>query len=547
MTSTGRPTYLLVGLATVTVALALRLAPLFWSPLPATLDGFRYVRLAESVLHSGTLPTAQLDADEFGFTLELVLVSLVGDVRPLRMAQPMVAVAGAMTPLVALAFVRRLGWEQDWSPRAVRLMATLAAFAVAMEGIYLRRTGVPDEEALALILVPLVVLAAHRFLSSHQLSWGGVTVVLLAFFPPLHNLGTLLAVLSVGGVAALHLARVPDRRTIGFALALLAGSWVYFIAYFEVAELLGLRLTYSGLLRAKPGLFVAWLIVLLVGVVWFRTASSRARRLVFLTPIAGGFCIVLLNLFTPLFPGTIRSPPLVVGMVVALVVPVILAAGSLTTLTRGTGLPLLALLAAPTIVVYYALTAALTPEFFGAVLRIQTYAHPTALILAGVTVVALKERRAWPFGRGKQLAIGVLVVALLVMVPLGFVNLDTASYPSTTFESEFAAAGFSGTHVPGAFATDHSLSRVAIHYYQNQDGTFVPTQAWLTGGVPPACPTLAQHSWTTTGAHLFPTQPETIQSSRFTAWRTSNHLVYTAGGHDPAWLVVPFSAESPVC
>lgn len=547
MTSTHRRTYLLVGLATVTVALALRLIPLFWSPLPATLDGFRYVWLAESVVQTGALPTAQLDADEFGFTLELALVSVVGDVRPLRIAQPMVAVAGAMTPLVALAFVRRLGWERGWSPRSVRLMASLAAFAVAIEGIYLRRTGVPDEEALALILVPLVALAAHRFLSSTRLSWGGVTLALLAFFPPLHNLGTLLAVLSVGGVAVLHLARTPDRQTMGLALALLAGSWVYFIGYFEVARLLGLRLTYSGLLRAKPGLFVAWLIVLFVGVVWFRLTSARARRVVFLTPIAVGFCIVFLNLFTPLFPGTVRSPPLVVAMVVVLVVPVVLAAGSLTSLTRGTGLPLLALLAAPTVVVYYALTASLTPEFFDAVLRIQTYAHLTVLILAGVAVVALKERATWPVWWNERLAVGVLVVALLATVPLGFVNLDTASYPSTTFESEFDAAGFSATHVPGAFTTDHSLSRVAMHYYQDQRGTFVPTRVWLTGGPPPACPTLAQQSWTTTGAHLYPTQPETIQSKQFTRWRMRNHLVYATGGYDPAWIVIPHSATDSGC
>ncbi len=55
---------------------------------------------------------------------------------------------------------------------------------LAVEGIYLRRTGQTDEEALAFLLLPLFAIAVHRLLTTdrYRRRWGAVVVVLFAAF-----------------------------------------------------------------------------------------------------------------------------------------------------------------------------------------------------------------------------------------------------------------------------------------------------------------------------------------------------------------------------
>ena len=145
----------------------------------------------------------------------------------------------------------------------------------------------------------------------------------------------------------------------------------------------------------------------------------------------------------------------------------------------------------------------------------------------------------------------VFLVAVVATVPLGYVNLDTGTYPSTTLESEFGATAFATGHVEGRYATDHTLSRVDTHYLDGPappagltprgEARLTPTISWLAGGRPPGCPTLSQRSWTTTGAHLYPAAPGTVSPAEYRAWLTSQHVVYRASGLDPLTLSVPQS------
>lgn len=555
--------YLLIILSVFAVALAARAAPLYWSPLPATLDAFRYATLAREILVVGTIPATVIDADELVFTNALATVSAVTGVRPLYVAQPFVATIGAAAPLVGVALARRVGLGTGLDPRRVYLAATLAGMGLALDGLFLRRTGVPDEEALGLLLVPLVVLAAHRWLASERPGWGVVTLVLLSVLPPLHNMSSLVGVFSLTALGAIHTVRATNRPAIIRGVAVPAVAWGNFVGYYELAEWLGLNITFSGLVRPYPGLLLAWVVLLVVGATWVRTRTERAGRAGLLSAVGLGFFIVGINAITPLFPGTVPSPPAVASLIAFLVVPTVLAAVALPRVREGTGVVILSLFAAPVVLTYYSLSASLTPEFFGAVLRIQGFAHVPAFVLAGLGAVAVGARLG-PTGLSPRLrtglrwvAITALVVSVLLTVPLGYVNLDTGSYPSTTFRSEFETVGFATEHLEGPLATDHTLQQMNTHYTRGPNGlqepatgataAVGPTRSWLTGGPPPGCPTVIQRSWTTTGAHLFPAPPGTLPPDELASFAVNGHVVYSVSGHDPLRVVVPTANATGAC
>jgi hypothetical protein len=361
-------------------------------------------------------------------------------------------------------------------------------------------------------------------------------------------------------MAAMVAVRATDRATLARSLLLGGGSWVVFVGYFETASQLGVALTYTELVQPYLGLFVAWGLCLLFGSLWLQQARPRGQRLVVFLPIVGCFLIVAANAIRPVFPGTVPSPPRVLGLITLLAIPIGFAVVGLSVRRASPDRATLALLIAPLVFVYYSLSASLTAPFFGAVMRVQSFAHVPALALAGIGVVTTVCRcyqRAVPWRRVASFMLVVLFVGSLVAtLPLGYLNLDTGSAPSTTLASEFAATGFATEHLQGTFATDHSLSRVVTHYHTplapaqrtptGGRGAYMPTRRWLTGGPPPACPVLTQRSWTTTGAHLFPAAPQRLDARVYQQTLTQRSVIYAAGGRDPTTLSLA-TADGVAC
>ncbi|SEP30304.1 hypothetical protein SAMN04487948_1395 [Halogranum amylolyticum] len=535
-----------VALVVFVVALALRLVPLLWSPLPATLDGFGYASLAHETV-TQTLPLYRIGADEFVLTVGLAMVSEVIGMEPRTAVQPFAAMVGAAAPVVASTLAYVLGRELQWSRQRLRLVTALVGFSLAIQGLFLRRTGEPDEETVGLLLVPILAYVAHQMFVTRDQRWMGLTAIFIFVFPFLHNLSATVAVLTVTALVFLHVTKELSRDSIILGGSFVGGFWLWFWGYFELAESAGLRISFSGLFRDHPGLLLAWIVVLIIGVVWFRGTSKQLQRATFLLSIGSWFVIVIVNVFTPIFPGTVPSPPLITLGLIMFLIPVILASRALPIVrVSDTGALVLSLVAAPIALTYYALTAELTPQHFVAVVRMQTFAHLSVFLLAGfaVTKYALPTTTVsrWRQALGGT-AVSLFVITLLVTAPLGYVNLDTGSYPSTTMESEFQAATFATTHVNGTFASDHTISNIATDYANSENATMAPTIEWLRGNPRPRCAFVSQTSWTTTGAHLYPAGPETVTTARHSQLLATSNLVYTTGGHDPLYLTVPRSGS----
>jgi hypothetical protein len=550
---TDRRSYLLVGLAVVAVAAAMRVILLYWSPLPHVLDGFAHAGHARATLATGQLPISpDFRADLFVITLLTAIAASITGEPPLDVIQPMMSLVGATVPLVGMAITRRLGADLGWSSRKVRVAVLACGLLLAVQGLFLRHTSIPDPEPIGQLFAFLAALSLHRVLVSREDSRLAVPlVVLLGIFPIVHKFSTFNAALLVTAVAGAELARRPSGRTAAVGGGVAGAFWVLFVGYYEFVERTGiLGVSYVGRVRSHPGLFVAWVVVLLVGVAWYQLISTRARRLLFFGPVGLLFVLVGVNIVRPVYPGTISSPPEVMLLVSFLFVPVCFAGYGLFALSRRyeTATVLTALLAGPLIVIYFALTASLTPEFFATAIRGQAFLHVPAFVLVGLAAAHLAFRARGltvsPLVRAGLLA--ALAVSTLVTVPIAFVALDTLAYPGTTAESEVAAVGHTATHANGSWTTDHGPMRVGATTFE-AGARMGPPRTWLRGGPSPNCAMLSFDGWVRDGANFWPAAPESIDPHRYETTLAGRNVVYTVNGRESVVLSLPAGPSRRGC
>jgi hypothetical protein len=379
-------------------------------------------------------------------------------------------------------------------------------------------------------------------LRTERLAWLVAAFLVLLAFPLVHTFSTFVAATTLVAwlVAARH--HLPLRR-FALASALVAGFWGYFAGYYTLIARLGMTVPYVDRVTAHPGLFVAWLVTMAIGLWWYQR-TNRTGHFIFLGgPFVIFFAVLFANSFTPVFPGTVPSPLGLALLIGVFLVPVVLAVGRASWLSKRDEpvVILLSLLAAPVTITAFSLTADLTPEYFATVMRVQTFMHPPVIALAAFAAArGLLAGRRLPSMTRRGLVV-VFLVSLLLTAPIAYVDLDTLAFPSTTTESEFEAASFVATSVPGDFTSDHVLTRITSHYY-GRSGSISPTAAWLDGGVPPACPVLSARSWTSTGAHFWPASPSTIHASQYNYDHTRSNLVYVSGiGYDSFAISMPLN------
>jgi hypothetical protein len=530
--------------------LAMRTFPLYWSSLPSTLDGFAYASLARDTINTDAYPlSSDLRADFFILTFLTAIAGLVTGEAPVYVLQSMISVIGAAIVVVGVALTRRLGTEIGWPSKRVRFAALITGLLPAVEGLFLRRSMEPDPEVLGILLALLSVIALHRLLSTDDTRWAVPLGIFLFVYPLLHFFSTFNAAVGLVTVFALLVFAKPNCRVALVGSAAVGAFWLYFIAYFEAVERFELlEVSYVSQVKTNPGLFVAWMLVLVFGAGWYQRTSSRTQRAVFLAPLGVLFTLVVVNVFQPIYPGTIRSPPEVTILIAFLAIPVLFAGYATPAISKQYthAIPVVAMFAAPLVIIYFSLTASLTPDFFATGMRAQTFMHVSAFVLVGLAAATIFRGRSLssPSWRVVRVAaIGVLVVGTLVTTPLAFVSLDTFHYPATTTQSEFEASEFASERIPGSWASQDGPDRIASHYFEG-GGSHAPTRTWLTGGPPPACPVLLQESWVTHGAYLWPAQPQTISKPAYESFIAERNLVYSSTGRDPIAVAVPRSEQS---
>jgi hypothetical protein len=358
--------------------------------------------------------------------------------------------------------------------------------------------------------------------------------VFVLVLPPMHSLSTTIALLTLGIVAVIHTAsgwRVEDgaRAFGGLAVAVTCAGGYYLLA----VESPALTLSYADRLLARPRLLSAWTGLLAAGIVWFVRTSARIQRVVVGGTLLAWVGLLAVNLRAPVYIGTIPTPPILFVLVLplgGLIVAATLGVDGVAD-RDGRGAAVLGLFVAPVVLVNYFLTAGLSPEFFDALLRVQTFVHlPVAVIAGGfaATRLTLGSETGLRWRRYGRAAFAIVLVGAVATAPLGVMALDTASIPGTATPQEFAGTGFAVEHTPHDWASEGPIARVSSLYYGGRVATR-PIQRWSRGGITPEVPVLATPAWTERGVHQYPRAPARVSTGRFEEWRTTNHVVYTNG------------------
>lgn len=119
------------------IGLAIKLAPIYWTPYPFSPDGFGFASIVRTTLESGSIPSLNehmMGSHWYIFVPLLALLSRITSLQPLWIAQPAIAVIGTIPALLAVLVVREIGIELEWPSRRTFIAATLAGVVLATEG-----------------------------------------------------------------------------------------------------------------------------------------------------------------------------------------------------------------------------------------------------------------------------------------------------------------------------------------------------------------------------------------------------------------------------
>ncbi|MFB6186065.1 MAG: hypothetical protein ABEI86_04255, partial [Halobacteriaceae archaeon] len=271
--------FILSAIGVFSIAVALRLGPLYWSPLPFNPDGIGYASRALTAISTDTILLDGIATDAIGFTALLALVSTLAGSPPLYIAQPVSAVIGAATILLGIAFARRFGTGIDINQNHIQHAALFAGLLLAVEGLYLYRSMPTDEQTAGLLLVPVLGFCVDRWLRTAHLEWAGLSFVIGGVLPLLHNLSGIIGALTVTAILTIYAIKSPWPKPL-LRNGLVAGIvWMWTIGYhLLIANITTAEIVQSERLITVPGLFIAWVVIAILGTGWFLTTSKRYQR-----------------------------------------------------------------------------------------------------------------------------------------------------------------------------------------------------------------------------------------------------------------------------
>lgn len=535
---TSRPRTASIATVAFAVALAVRSFSLYQSPLPFITDGIGYAALARDTIANEGFRVSEMATDQFVFSSLVAIVARVTGIEPLYIIQPLSVLLGALPVLVVVSLTLRLGARWGWPTGRQSVTALVAGLFLALNGAYLQRSYAADEQTLALFFVPVLAVAAVTAAESHDWRWTGLTAVVMAVLPPLHNLSGLVGALVVTGVVFYGVIDADSVRAKPLLGVVIGGIlvWLYALGYHPLAEqLVGVRIVQSERLVRAPALFVAWIVLVGIGAAWFPEARRRTQLLVGGGTLGVGFILLVGDTLRPIYPGTASIPSTAMVLLLPLVLPTLVAAAALARVRQGSRpeVTVLALFTGPLVLVGLALTAGVTVDYHQTLHRTHLFLHVPVAVLVGCGV-------GWYLLlKGRNIRVGVvclLVVCAAVSAPVAFMGPETRRVAGTTTAAEFSSIEFADRYVKDTWATDGHLARGANYFRGAQSG---PVIAWARGdAAEPNCPVLVSSTWTTTGVQAAPSGPIELASERVVEWRSARNVVYSLDGHSTIMQMV---------
>ncbi len=526
----------LIPVATaLSVATAVRLVQLLLSSMPFNIDSYAQISIAGGILEGGQWSLEEGSANAYNLKMPLLplllaVASLVTGVEPLTMATPLIILVsvGGVLGIYALAYTLSKS----------RGVAVVSSLALAILGPYVFLSTTLMKEALALALLPLLAMV---FMRRRDWRLRTLAALILLTLPLIHHLSTLMA---YGFVSLILLAQAAHAYWRGewswrglaldlaFGPALFSfGIWYYTLVNLEfftdvwrtneVALFLSttLLIATAGLLlmshrRARP---------------WFALSKSRLfPSLVdqkFLI-ILGGLLLVAWNFQRNLFPGTIATTPLLLGVALAYIPLAVLALVGLNLqrLSKGADKALvLALILVPFTVMLYGLLRGLDPLSHTLVYRSFDFLDYGLAIGIGTALF-----RQMSSARRTALAT-VAFGALLATLPLAYSTETVLHVQNTTYRYELDAMMRLQDGGASDVQTDQRLGDVMAMAFGLRTDRTLPFKIVQGQPLGPGSTLLVEEKWALRGAQVHPMPFLPIGEESLAALLRYSDVVYHGG------------------
>lgn len=504
-----------------TLALALRLVPLAFSPLPYNIDGFSQARLAEGAMESGSWLLSDPGVNSYNSKTPLLPLLLVGlahltGVPPLLLCQMAIPLVGSLGIPAIYLLARRLGCD--------RTAAVASGLFLALFGTFVFLTSSTMKGAFGLGLLPLLLLSYHLRLDRRHRMLSFVFMILMPF---VHSLTALVALGFSSTIALLQYARSGSDRSLGRPDLLQIGTaWLITTVYY-----FAVRMEYFVDIASQeelPLLLAVAFSFTLVALLIASPHDSRGRHLrspllngkVFF--VLGGQLMVLANYRRPIFAGTAPTQEGLLIVAGGLLILSIIGVAGLDCLRRSaqTRAPIGALLAVPLGMIVFALLRRLDPASFVLTYRSFDYLDIGLALCVGAGASYL-ARTGW----GRRLVAPLLVGGLLLTLPAAFLTVQTFGVENVTRSAELAALDHFAS-VEGYRLTDQRYADTLAFYWEEGAEARGPFDL-ASGNVGRGRWFLASEAWTTEGAQIFPLPRFILDTNVFHNAVDNSDLVYT--------------------
>ena len=520
--------------ALYTFALALRLVPLTFSPLPYNIDGFPLARIASQIAATGSWRINPADPNAYNqlmpvYGLVWSAVSQMGGVDPLAFLQTLMPVLLATAVFPAYL----LGVKATGRPVA----GFAAGLFIASFGSFLSVTSMGMKESVALVLLPTVVLL---FAERRDPRKRGLAFLLLLLLPFLHQLSDFLILGMVASLVVLAHARAVQRgrfsaRALLLDVATGPGPAVLAYAYYAAVNMPDL-----SAVTAPDALALFLAVTVLLSALLVRMTRPRTplpgRRLVrpvgpILIVPAAAFAALLLNARIDLFAGVLPTQPALEPVLVAVVALVALAFPGYQLLRR-TASPLadvvVAMGIAPVALVLFAFLRGLDGLSQVLVYRSFDFLDYGLAVAVGVGLAFAWTRLRAHQGARLALAAGLLVV-LLATTPIAWNPQAVFGVDEVTTPSEFQAMAVLSTLHPSGVATDQRLADTAHSWFGYATNASLPYLLRENATPKGDDYALVLERWTTIGAQVHPAPNVVVPAATLGAFLAANRIVYAAG------------------
>ena len=576
---------LLLLVAIVVTAFAVRLVPYVSSPYPYNVDGYPLVKGAERIIEDGSWSTEDtgsgLEAYNSkmpAFSYLLAEFSMVTGMEPMACIQLLTALLGAACVVLGFALAKRL----TGSDAAALGCAAFLAF----QGFFVYATVAAWKEGLGMLLMLMAFLLFEGRADPRKRPLLALVLLLL---PMTHHLTTLVAYSFVFMAATAEaVARWREDRlgwdwmscegaTFGVPVAF---AYAYYTSV-EMEFFSDVNNANDAALLASAVLIGAIVAILLslpaMSKPWFVFEAKPGRATAALLfdekslALLVGYGVLAVNSQITVFPGThYTSEALIIG--IAPLIPVFLLAIAGFNLVRYSSSPAKSVLAAmalaPLFLLVFAMAKSYDPASFFVAYRLLDYLDPFVAVGAGVGLaylIAAAGRKLGPRAdapagsvgatsqsshmssvkfsrraRGAALALGACFVVLVASTaPMAYDWERVFGISSETKPQQFQAISWADEVGMASLTTDQWNADIAAPYFEMDADQTLPYHLRDGKGYGPE-PMLLEEEWKERGAQTPLSGRLPIPAANFDKVVADGNLVYSCGPvGDRVYIVIP--------